>query len=262
MTPAFFDRDGEAFVGTEHARGPWDDRLMHGGPPIALLVRAAERVPCDVPMHLARLTVELARPAPLGVRLTTRVEVTRAGKATQALRLALVDAQQGERELYRAHALRVRTLDLALPPEPPDPPLPAPDACPAFSFPFFRCAVGYHTAIEGRAARGTWGEGRFACWMRQRVPLLEGEAPSPLERLVVCADAGSGVGLLLDTTRFTFVNPDLTVATYRAPEGEWIGLDARTHLGPAGLGQADVRLHDARGPLGRSAQTLMIERRA
>lgn len=255
---AFFLRDGEAFVGTEHTRGPWDDRLMHGGPPAALLVRAAERVPADVPMHLARLTVELARPAPLGVPLQVKVEVTRAGRATQALRLLLLD---GERELYRAHALRARTVDLALPPEPEEPPLPAPEACPAFSFPFFRCAVGYHTAIEGRAARGTWGQGRFACWMRQRVPLIEGEAPSPLERLIVAADAGSGVGLLLDPARFTFVNPDLTVATYRAPEGEWIGMDARTHLGPAGLGQADVRLHDARGPVGRSAQTLLLERR-
>ena len=58
-----------------------------------------------------------------------------------------------------------------------------------------------------------------------------------------------------------FLNPDLTVLLHRLPVGEWVCLDAVTRLGPDGVGLAESLLFDEQGPIGRSAQTLLVERR-
>ena len=255
---SFFVPDGDGFRATELTRGPWSPDLQHGGPPIALLGRAIERVPTDVPMHVARVTVDLLRPVPIG-RVQVTTELVRAGRSAQVVQATLV---AGDKLALRATALRVRTTALELPDtDPRAPALPAPADCPPFAFPFFETTVGYHTAMELRRARGEWGHGAMAMWMRMLVPLLEGEAPSPLQRVLAAADSGNGVSLALDTRRWTFVNPDLTVHLHRPAEGEWIGLDATTVAWPSGVGLAESALHDARGPIGRSLQTLIVERR-
>jgi len=43
-----------------------------------------------------------------------------------------------------------------------------------------------------------------------RHPLLPGEAPSPLVRVLAAADSGNGVSAALDYRRWLFVNADLT----------------------------------------------------
>jgi hypothetical protein len=52
----------------------------------------------------------------------------------------------------------------------------------------------------------------------------------------------------------------LTIYLHRYPEGEWVCLDAATYVGPQGTGLAESRLFDARGPIGRSVQSLLIDR--
>jgi hypothetical protein len=101
----------------------------------------------------------------------------------------------------------------------------------------------------------------MALWFRMVRPLVAGEEPTGLQRLLVAADAGNGVGVALSVARYTFINPDLTVVVYRAPEGEWVGLDTRTTLDETGLGVADSALHDARGQVGRGLQTLVVTAR-
>ena len=55
-TPAaVFHRDGDLFVPTELARGPWSADAQHGGAPAALLARAIELVEPG-PTFVARLT--------------------------------------------------------------------------------------------------------------------------------------------------------------------------------------------------------------
>ena len=44
----------------------------------------------------------------------------------------------------------------------------------------------------------------------------------------------------------------------RGPDGEWLLLDARTRLAAEGNALAEAVLHDLRGPVGRSAQTLVV----
>jgi hypothetical protein len=140
-------------------------------------------------------------------------------------------------------------------------PLPPPEASTPFQFPFFREAVGYHTAMETRLARGAWGRGRAAAWMRQRVPLVPGATPSPLERVLIAADSGSGVSAAIDHRVQSAINADLTVAVSRPLEGDWVGLDAVSLYEPHGIGLADTRIVDARGTVGRALQSLVLDER-
>lgn len=155
----------------------------------------------------------------------------------------------------------IRTTVLALPVS--GDPLSDPVASPAdskpYEFGFFTGPVGYHTGMELRLARGEFGKGQVAMWLRMRHPLIAGERPSPLQRVMIAADSGNGVSLALDPRAYTFVNPDLTVYLHRPPAGEWVCLDARTILQERGIGLADTRLLDEGGPIGRSVQSLVVD---
>jgi hypothetical protein len=68
MSESIFLTDGELFTPTEHARGPWDPRALHGGAPAALMAAAFERMepgavlPFDEYLFInADLTISLDR---------------------------------------------------------------------------------------------------------------------------------------------------------------------------------------------------------
>jgi hypothetical protein len=127
--------------------------------------------------------------------------------------------------------------------------------------PFFAGAadVGYHTAMDVRFAAGAFEEpGPAAAWLRMAVPLVAGEEPSPLVRVLAAADSGNGISAVASPEALLFINTDLTVALHRLPRGEWVLLDARTVLEPHGIGQATSRLHDLDGALGVAVQTLFV----
>jgi hypothetical protein len=94
-----------------------------------------------------------------------------------------------------------------------------------------------------------------------RVPLVPGEEPSPLSRVLVAADSGSGISAEVDWSDWLFINPDLTVALHRLPRGEWVCLDAATTLQPHGIGLAATSILDRNGPVGRGLQSLYITKR-
>lgn len=254
---SFFVREGDSFRATEHTRGPWSRDHQHGGPPAALLARAIERHVEGRAVRVARMSVVFHRPLGIDV-FRASVEATREGKKVRALRAQLFDAD--ERVVATADATLIRTaaIDVETTPATNDR---LPEACPPYTFDFFSNAVGYHTAMECRVLHGRFGEGKMGLWMRMRLPLVPGEAPSPLERTMIAADSGNGVSVALDLARYTFVNPDVTVALSREAEGDWIGLDARTSIGPDGIGLADTRLLDSAGTIGRGIQTLIVEPR-
>ncbi len=253
-SPAFYVPEGDdRFRSMPETIGPWDEGLQHAGPPSALLARAFERLAPG--MRVRRLTVELMRPIPIAT-LTVRAEIVRAGKRAQWMTgVLLLDGK----ELARASGLAIRPVNLTLPEHPrPAATLPPPDASRVFVFPFFLSKVGYHTGVELRIAKGEWSKGPCGAWIRMRLPLVEGEAPSPLQRTVVAADAGNGVSVTIPIDRFTFINPDITVHLHREPAGEWIGLDATTVPESDGTGLQHSLLHDERGPIGRSLQSLVV----
>ena len=119
--------------------------------------------------------------------------------------------------------------------------------------------VGYHTAMETRFVYGAFTEpGPALAWMRMRVPLVEGEEPEPLHRVLVAADSGNGVSSPLDYREWMFINADVSVTLRRLPAGEWVGLEAATYPEPDGVGMSDTMLRDESGMLGRSTQSLFV----
>jgi hypothetical protein len=254
----FFLPDGDQFVATTSTRGPWSRDHQHGGPPAALLARAMERLAGDG-MLLSRLTFDFLRPVSIAP-LKVRSEVTRAGAKVRRLQASLTATDGTTLVLASAVALRTAAVlpesidDGGLPP----PPL---AASVPFELPFFVDAIGYNTSVEMRLARGTWGKGPAAVWMRTLVPVVADEIPSPLQRLLVLADSASGIAVVVDLTRYTFVNADLTVTVHRPIEGEWVCLDAATVAEAQGVGLTRARLWDARGAVGVSLQVCLAEQR-
>jgi hypothetical protein len=255
VSDAFFLPDGDRFVATEHTRGPWSREHQHGGPPAALMARVVEAAAEG--LTLTRLSVDFLRPVPIAP-LTVRTETLRAGRR---VRRVLVHLAAGADAVAHGVALLVHPVKVETPEVDAGEPLPLPDAAEPFEIPFFRDLVHYGAAMEVRIARGRFGSGRVAAWMRQRPPLLPGEPPSPMQRVLAAADSGSGVGAALDPRRVTFLNADLAVHVHRPLEGDWVGLDAVTVPDPIGFGLTETRLHDTRGPIGRALQSLVLEGR-
>ena len=144
----------------------------------------------------------------------------------------------------RLSAWRLRAEQLALPDGlgEPDPPPPPPDSGRSSLPEFWTEPVAYHAALDWRFTHGEFDEpGAAACWTRLKVPLVRGEAASPLERLLVMADAASGISHVLDWQKWVFINVELGIHLERPPEGEWMAMDATTRLGPAGAGRVHER---------------------
>jgi hypothetical protein len=257
VTDAFFVREGELFVATAHTRGPWSLEHQHAGPSAALLGRAIEERLAGSDLAVVRMTLELLSPIPIGP-LGVDASVSRAGRKVQRLDATL---SAGDRVVARASALAIRAAALPLPATRETLAAPGPAASVPFEFEFFAPGVSYATAMESRRARGQWGAGPLMLWMRPRVPLVAGEAPSPLQRVLIAADSGNGIAVVLDPERWTFVNADLTVTLHRPPAGEWIGLDAHTTIEPTGVGLTVTRLADERGPIGVGLQSLVVDPR-
>lgn len=258
---AFYRRDGDAFVASVQTRGPWDDDAQHGGPPSALLLQAMrEAVEAEVGdgFSVARLSAEFLRPVPIG-RLRVEVGPLRAGRTAVRVAATLV----GDREVMTASAVFLRRDESVAPPAARPEGVfyetwPSPDDLDTFVFPFFTTDEGYHRAVDLRLVDPPWGTTPVRFWARPLVELVEEEVATPEERVVILADAESGMGPPVDPLTFTYVNPDLTVYFARRPDAGFIGLDITSHVGDAGAGLSEARLRDERSVFGRSAQALVI----
>lgn len=262
MTEAIFSRAAERFVPGELARGPWSPDAQHGGAPAALLARCVEQTDGGAAMHVARLTIELLRPVPLAP-LQVRTRVIRPGRKVQLVEAAL---WHGESEVARCTALRLRRVAVPMPAdvEPLAPP-PGPDSGSASLAPWSGVASGraFHSdAVEHRFVVGGFAApGPAVDWIRLRVPLVAGEAVSPLCRVAAAADFGNGISWVLNRVDgYRFINPDLTIYLHRYPVGEWVCLEAVTRPEAIGVGMAESRLYDTQGPIGRAVQSLLIEK--
>ena len=193
--------------------------------------------------------------------LRVEAKIVRPGRRVEMFEAALND-EDGE-ALMRAQGWRLRTERVDFdPPQPTTEAPPGPESGEPGQFFHTGHDVGYHSAMEYRFTEGAFMEpGPATVWMRMGVPLIPGEEPSPLQRVLAAADSGNGVSAALDWSRYLFINVDLTVHLHRPPEGEWICLDAVTLPEPNGVGMSDTRLLDERGPIGRAAQTLLIAER-
>ena len=122
---ALFDPDGDGFAAAPITGGPWDEAMMHGAAPSALLARAIEHTEPGSELAVTRLTIEFLGGVPVGpVAVATSV-------AKPGRRFQIVDAtlQAGGRSVCLARAVRLRRADLpdaAAAPAPWLEPLPTP----------------------------------------------------------------------------------------------------------------------------------------
>jgi acyl-coenzyme A thioesterase PaaI-like protein len=266
--------EGERFLPTEQARGPWDPSALHGGAPAALITTAFERLIDGGELRVARLGFELLRPIPQAP-LTLATRVVRPGRRVRELAAELTvgaDAHgEGGEVVCRASALCVQQIPAGVPQSPAAQDAdetvarrlaPPEDGTPVrFALNDSGEASFASTAMEMRWLDDPRSLGPARVWMRLRYPLLPGEPLTPLARLAATSDFGNGVSAALPFERFLFINADLTIHLQRPPRGEWIGLDARTLLPAGGTGLAESVLHDEHGPVGRAFQTLVVQPR-
>ena len=253
-----FRRDGERFVPTGHARGPWDPDALHGGAPAALVAEAIGAVQPGDDMAIVRLTCEFLGPVPLSP-LVVVAEVVRAGRRQQ-----LVEAEvlAGDRAVVRARAVRLRRGDVDLPAallEAEPPPGGGPEQAAADASPWGEGEAFHRTGMELRFAGGTdFGLGPGLAWLRLARPLVDDEPVSPVARVAAAADFTNGVSRVLEFHDHLFVNTELSIHLLREPGGEWVLLDARTQLAEGGAGLATSVLSDRSGPVARGAQALLV----
>lgn len=261
MPDAFYEPDGGRYLATELTRGPWDPGAQHAGPPAALLGREIERLPEAEEFQVGRVTCEILRSVPIApVRVSARV--LRPGRRVRLVEAELSD-EAGE-PLMRANAWQLRTAPVEIPTDAMAAAEPPPGPEHGAEVEFFPTGqeLGYHSAMEVRFVRGGFIEpGPAVVWLRMRQPLIAGEEPSPLQRVMVAADVGNGVSASLDYQRYLFINVDISVHLERMPVGEWVCVDAQTLPQPTGNGTAESVLSDGRGRIGRALQTLLIAQR-
>lgn len=254
---ALFLPEGDELIPTELTRGPWRPDAQHGGPPSALLGWGVEARATAVGGQVARIGVELVRPVPLvPLRLEADLEPVsrRVSHASATLRAGDVVVA-----MARALVLHVASVDPVEETTAAD--LPGDDATRAAP----RWAVddgmpAYHRdAVEHRFVAGEFTEpGPAVDWVRLKVPVVAGEEPSGLCRVLAVADFGSGISAVFGRdSGVGLINADLTLALHRHPEGDWIRLDSRTRLGSAGVGLCTTAVSDQRGLVGTATQSLM-----
>ena len=262
MANALFTRSAdERYIPSEHTRGPWDPDSMHGGAPACLIAREFERMEPGSQLPIARLGFEFLKPIrfePLA--LTT--EVVRDGRRVQLLGAEL---RAGSELICRATALRIQEVPEGLPSQGP----PAAASMPGpeegteqvFSLDNSTAASFATTGIEMSWLSDPWALGPGRVWMRPRLNFQPERPFTPLMRLAAAADFGNGISAELPFDEYLFINADLTIHLWRRPEGEWIGLDARTLLLQNGIGTAESVLHDVNGPVAQAFQTLVVQPR-
>lgn len=248
----------DEFESTVATTSPWDPAQQHGGPPSALLARAIERVGPRPDLVVARFSVDFFGSVPQG-RLTTSAEVLREGR-----RIELVEAtlRVESRTVAVARAWRVKPSPDVTAPVVAAPVAELPGEQPQRYFAMLDPSWGYGRAIEWRFVRGGYRElGPSTVWTRVRLPLVAGEEPSGLQRMLVIADSTNGLSAVLDLREWLFIPPGLTLTTNRVDAGEWLLLDAVTTIDRSGVGLAHASIADEHGQLGLVTQPLLLQRR-
>ena len=249
---------------TSYARGPWSPDALHGGPVAAMLAGVAEHAgddAGDIAWLPARLTVELLRPVPIAP-LRAEGIVVRPGRKVQLVDSSLRTADGTTVASARLLRVREQAVDVPITTRGSQPP-PDPETIDVgLTFELDPYEAFHSHGVEHRFAAGVFHEpGPATDWIRLRVPVVPGAVPSPLQRVAAAADFGNGISRVTDFAELTFINADLTIHLHRAPAGEWVCVEAVTWMEPRGLALAESRLWDEAGPLGRSLQSLLVDRR-
>jgi hypothetical protein len=263
MADAIFTREGSRYIPTEKSGSPWGDDLVHGGPPAGLLARAIEEFAADPTMHPARLTVDLFRPVPKAP-LSVATRTVRSGRRIHVVEATL--SADGV-DVCRAIGLLLRVTEGAgVEPDQAAPGVPGPDGLLATALgrrmrSDMPVRPGFHTTVEAKWVTEPDASEPPTAWIRVPVPLVEGETPTPLQRVAMVSDFVNALGNIGGTGSVGFINTDITLYLHRLPVGEWVCIQATRVLQPYGVGVSQATIFDPSGPIGSVAQALLANPR-
>lgn len=254
--------EGPRMLPSALAGGPWSPEHQHGGAVSGLLTRALDRLDSPGPMRLARITIEMFRGVPLRpLRIDT--EITRAGRRIQSVEARLFDADV---LVARATGLRMRRDDslhelftpAARDPDLGEPPDVLPERSRAFDLP---AMPGFIRAVDIDSEPPTACGLPANVWTRLRCRFMEGEETPAIVRLAALVDFASGTGNAMDYSKYTSINPDLSIHVLREPRTDWIGIRGTTLRADDGTGQSLGTVYDLEGPVARVQASLLLSRR-
>jgi Thioesterase-like superfamily len=251
----FFTRDGDLFIPTDAARGPWDPTSLHGRVIIGLLAFAIEQRHGAEEFVPARLTVDMFRlPRLAPIEVKTRL-------VRDGLRIKLVEADFLSAGVPMARASCQLLRQTENPPgsvwSPPNWKVPSPADIAAPTDP----RLGMHGKWATRpivGAMGTIGPRRL--WMSEVRDLVEGAPLTPFVRVAVAADFASPFANAGDQG-LGYINSDVTVYLHRLPVEEWIGFEVVNHHATAGIAIGECFLYDQQGPIGTSTVAALAQRK-
>lgn len=254
MPCTYFIADGQDYLPQPEAVGPWAPDMLHGRLLGGLAARELETLVPSEGWRVARLTVDLFRPAGFDP-VTVTVVPQREGRRIHVLD-ATVMAAGTPVAAVRAVALREG--------EPPPGRIWAPESWqspPPESLPRPEPRTEQEAALqeiwEFRIHQGGFGtDQRSRLWSRDTGCLVDEEHMSPLVRAAVSSDIASPVANGSDLG-VGYINGDYTLAMARYPAGEWIGVETTTHLADGGIAVGACAMYDLSGPFGSSTATAL-----
>jgi Thioesterase-like superfamily len=251
----FFTREGDVFIPTKAANGPWDPNSLHGRVIIGLLAFAIEQRHGAEGFVPARLTVDMFRlPNMAPIEVKTRL-------VRDGLRIKVAEAEffSGGTAMARASCQLLRRTENAqgMVWSPPNWNVPAPADIPVPSDP--RLGMnGKWTTRPIVGAMGTVGPRRL--WMSEVRDLVEGAPLTPFVRVAVAADFASPFANAGDQG-LGYINSDVTLYLHRLPVAEWIGFEVVNHHATEGIAIGECFLYDQQSAIGTSTVAALAQRK-
>jgi hypothetical protein len=251
----FFTTDGDAFIPTPAANGPWDPKSLHGRVIIGLLASVIEQRHGGDDFVPARLTVDMFR-LPGFAPIEVKTALVRNG---MRIRVIEADFFSGGVSMARASCQLLRKTQN---PDgrvwtPPNWDAPAPSEIPAPTDP--RLGMnGKWTTRPITGAMGTVGPRRL--WMSEVRDLVEGTPLTPFVRVSVAADFASPFANAGDRG-LGYINSDVTLYLHRLPATPWIGFDVVNHHATDGVAIGECWLYDEQGPIGTATVAALAQRK-
>lgn len=231
---------------TAFAQSHWGEDHLNGPAVVGLAAWALERAYGDPDFVPARLTVDLFKAA-RGMPTTTPVRLARDGRRVRG---SECDVVQDGTVVARATLLQYRASAAPRGEEW----FPANDlARPATLDETAGITIGsdgnpwtHRIADHQNAARKRT--------LNRAIDVVVGQPVTPFCRAAMAAE-GTSLVTNLGTAGVGYINGDLTVALTRLPQGEWLGLQADSHVAADGISVGTATLFDDLGPIGTGMVT-------
>jgi Thioesterase-like superfamily len=255
---AYFERrSAHTFRATEHTGGAWNLETQHIAPALGLMAHAVETDRDgrrSDGLVVTRLSYDILGTVPIA-EVEVDVQVLRPGRTIELVEAVL---SHGGRAVVRLRAWLMEPRDTSALRGTGQARIPGPDQTKPWD-PTGVWPGGFIATAEVR--RHQVEPGRAQVWVRTDVPLVAGEEVSPLSRAAGLLDIANGMTVRAEPTEVLFTNVDLTAHFVDQPQGEWVGFDTAVSFGPTGVGLTTSAVHDERGPVGTSSQSLTVRPR-